>query len=69
MNAMTCKHQWRLLSETVTESQLEHAMRASNNLLGPATYNAIAAFGSNRKHIQVFSCDKCGKLKRFVEDI
>ena len=64
---MLCKHDWKLISETTTKSKLEVAvdsfsMRAKFDLpwqLADAT----------RRHIQVFSCAKCGKLKRFSEQV
>jgi len=67
---MLCNHIWQVLSETVTESKFECAMdkiksagRASS-LTVPHQMSCV-----DRKHIQVFTCYKCGKLKRFVEDI
>ena len=56
-----------MLSETVTESKFEHVMK------GLAEYDKIQLprkiSNADRKHIQVFTCNKCGKLERFVEDI
>lgn len=66
---MFCKHKWILLSETVTKSQFESSMDASvsagvSNITLPGQMcDAV------RKHIQVFSCEKCGDFKRFVENI
>lgn len=63
---MFCKHKWKLLSETVTESIFEHAMKqgVGRNIKLPWQLCDAA-----RKHIQVFTCEKCGTLKRFVENI
>lgn len=58
---MFCKHEWVVLSETVTKSAVEIAAS-----LGATS---IKNASTDRKHILVVSCDKCGKLKRFVEDI
>lgn len=58
-----CKHEWKMISETTTKSQLEH-MKENN--FNPEEINMFAL---KRKHIQVVTCSKCGKLKRFVEDI
>jgi hypothetical protein len=60
---MFCKHKWELLSETVTKSRIEHL---SDIGISEVTGLTKAA---ERKHIQVFACSICGKLKRFVEEI
>jgi len=58
---MFCKHEWKILSETVTKSELELAVE-----LGATRLKNVRA---DRKCIQIVFCDKCGKLKRFVEQI
>ena len=63
---MFCKHEWQLLSETTTESKLEHSMKQLNQLIKSLPWQLCDA---ERKHIQTFSCKKCGLLKRFVEEI
>jgi len=60
---MFCKHSWKLLSETITKSKVEHAMD-----MGLAV-NKAHSFDLERKHIQIFVCDKCGKMRRFAEEI
>jgi len=60
---MFCKHKWTVVSETVTKSPIE-VIRESGftnvkNLSNP----------TDRKHIQIVQCEKCGKLKRFVEKL
>jgi len=60
---MFCKHEWKVLSTEVTESQIEMLNRVI-----PGTSKAYTSM-FERKHIQIVSCDKCGKLKRFVEKI
>ena len=64
-----CKHEWKVLSETITESKFEHAIK--NFSIANVAEMCIPRQMSDatRKHIQVFSCNKCGKLKRFVETI
>jgi len=66
---MFCKHEWMLISETVTKSKYEVAIQE----LKAAGVKTISLpwqlSDADRKHIQVFSCEKCGKFKRFVEDI
>lgn len=58
-----CKHEWMIISETTTKSQFEHMKEHG------FTPNKVNGFALERKHIQVVICIKCGKLKRFVEDI
>lgn len=63
MNKIFCKHKWQLISETVTKSRIEVLMNSNitsiKGLIDPV----------NRKFIQIVACEKCGKLKRFVESI
>lgn len=63
LNKLFCFHKWSLLRETVTKSRIEVIKETGcTNVKG--LFNA-----ADRKHIQVFTCEKCGKLKRFVENI
>lgn len=62
---MFCKHEWEVLSETVTESQLEHLNKVAGLGNGAEYFQSMLV----RKHIQVVSCKKCGELKRYVEEI
>lgn len=61
---MFCKHKWELLSETVTKSRAQ----LFRDLGGSSIKHADSDF-FNTKHIQTFTCDKCGGFKRFVEKI
>ena len=65
-----CKHDWKLISETVTVSKFQLSMEASEStgLVGKIKIPHQLCC-ADRKHIQIVSCDKCGKLKRFVENI
>jgi hypothetical protein len=60
---MFCKHEWELISETTTKSRVEVLKELGATRLKGVWYPV------DRKFIQVFHCKKCGKLKRFVEDI
>ena len=66
---MFCKHKWQILSETVTESDFEHTIKI---LKAPGVSKMKIGemeTSSERKLIQIVSCIKCGKLKRFVTTI
>jgi hypothetical protein len=65
---MFCKHQWEMLSETTTESQLEQAVRVTGSHPTPQ-YDHQFEQMTERKFIQVVQCTRCGKLKRFKEYI
>ena len=56
-----CKHKWKVLSETTTKSRYEHAV--DMGLSG----DVDRSFMLDRKMISIIACEKCGKLKRFVE--
>lgn len=60
---MFCKHEWEVLSETITKSQAEHAVEVG------LCVKKGSELILERKHIQVFHCKKCGRLERFVEAI
>ena len=58
-----CKHEWSILSETVTDCKAKAltdlGIAHAKGIIDPA----------DRKFIQIVTCDKCGKLKRFVNNI
>lgn len=60
---MFCKHKWEILSEITTKSKVEHAVELGMKI------KRSSEDVCERKHIQVITCSKCGKLKRFVENI
>ena len=67
---MFCKHKWDLLSETTTKSKYQHTLELNSSvgIVGKARI-PWQLCDAERKVIQVFTCSKCGKLKRFVEKI
>ena len=62
---MFCKHKWKVLSETTTDSKLDRLM-ANIPEFAPLEMKIQWV---KKKHIQIITCGKCGKLKRFVEEI
>lgn len=57
-----CKHEWKMISETITRSEAEVIAEIPN-------LKSINGCDFGRKIIQVVSCTKCGKLERFVDRI
>ena len=66
---MFCKHDWSVLSETVTKSKFESAMEALSQRCDGRVSVPHQMSCAERKHIQIVTCSKCGELKRFVEYI
>ena len=64
---MFCKHKWELISEHTTKSILE--LVAENLIKVRITNHTDVIDMSDRKFIQILTCGKCGKLKRYVERI
>ena len=62
---MFCKHEWKILSETMTKSRIEVISEVLNSMSKISGLYDLAS----RKFIQIVYCVKCGKLKRFVEEI
>ena len=66
---MFCKHEWKMLSETVTKSKFEVATEAMGKYNASSSKLPWQLCNAERKHIQTFACSKCGKLTRFVTTI
>lgn len=64
-----CRHDYELISETTTTSGIEHTLKVLNEFGRAVDSMKGGGLTADRKHIQVFTCKKCGNLKRFVEDI
>lgn len=62
-----CKHNWQLISETKTESMLEQMDRIFPEKT--QTLASVKEFLLQKKLIQIVECNRCGKIKKFVEDI
>lgn len=62
-----CKHEWKLIQNITTESHIEHI----KHTLGTDAVRRFTIYRDNieRKNIVILSCNKCGKLKRFVENV
>lgn len=64
---MFCKHEWKILSQVTTKSKFEHAISLAGGDGNIRIPHQMCS--AKRKYIQVFTCNKCGKLRRFVEEI
>lgn len=58
-----CSHNYEIISEKTTKSQLEHAHGCGLNI----TKGKLSVL--NRKYIQTLKCTKCDKVKHYVVDI
>jgi hypothetical protein len=70
MIKLFCKHKWFIVSEITTESKFQIAC----NVMGVSDKTPNFSIphymcDTDRKLIQIVSCEKCGTLKKFVEDI
>lgn len=62
---MFCKHEWKLESSNKIESALSESVRAGRGI----SIRQLHPFTFNVKLIEVFSCTKCGKLKKFETEL
>ncbi len=63
-----CTHKWGKVQEFYTESSMEQVLATTGQHLSPKNIYSLEAM-TQRKHISTFTCDKCGKIKRFVEEV
>lgn len=63
---MFCKHEWKILSDQIVKNTMKDRVTAKNHAPGH-----MLDFIETLKdtHIQVISCNKCGKLKRYVTKV
>ena len=67
---MFCKHKWELVSETITKSKFQSSIDALVSAGGNATTTLPHQLCcADRKLVQIVACEKCGKLKRWVENL
>lgn len=65
--SLFCKHEWKMLSETITESELEHAIRTLRQ--HRQILDSCRGVDLTRKCIQIVTCDKCGEIKQYCTEI
>lgn len=69
LTKLSCVHEWKIISEITTKSRIE-VLKDFECI--PSEYLRIdfpLMFPVDRKFIQILYCEKCGKLKRYLEDI
>jgi hypothetical protein len=66
---MFCRHEWALLSETTTKSRIEVTMEALSKTNLTKFQVTEESMDASRKIIQIVTCTKCGKLKKFITKI
>jgi hypothetical protein len=64
-----CKHEWKILSQETTTSRFEDAVRIIKKEGGLKFTLPHQLTCGKRKHITLVSCDKCGSIKQFVNNI
>lgn len=62
-----CSHVWEVHTD-ITESQMEHMERLFGECPSPPN-SIVMDRMTARKHIQILTCSKCGKIKRYVTNI
>jgi hypothetical protein len=62
-----CKHQWKTVTDIVTESPFEVALRVTNDRVNVTIPHQMCS--TKRKHILVVACEKCGKINQYVTDL
>lgn len=61
---MFCKHQWKVLYSTQTESTSEQSIRLVGS--APIAHNRFDVYSLfNKKYIVICTCNKCGKIKKY----
>ncbi len=63
-----CKHDWQVLSKTLTPSRAEDARKDNITVTGRSTI-AVVDMMYSKNHIEILTCKKCGKLTRYVTEI
>ena len=62
---MFCRHKWRLVDKTVLPSLIEVAAKSGASKM--QTSASMAKDMLQRTVISILACEKCGKVKKFVE--
>lgn len=57
-----CKHQWKVIEKTVLKSQAE--VMKETGLLPKSGFASMF----NQKVVVILQCEKCGAIKKFVEE-
>lgn len=65
LTKLSCAHKWKMISEITTKSRIE-VLKDLKCI--PSEYSYIM-LPVDRKFIQILSCEKCGKLRKFIEGI
>jgi hypothetical protein len=65
---MFCKHKWKILSETKTESSAQRYANLTGKVPSPRFSDDLDKM-VKQKLIQIITCTECGKLKRWETKI
>ena len=64
-----CKHKWDKISDTVTESSFEMALRVGKEFCRGDLTIPHQLVQDVRKHIVILTCSGCGKVKEIVNKL
>lgn len=64
---MFCKHEWKVISEVTTTSKYEQLNRGGLSNLKANGALILELMACN--HILTVTCEKCGEIKQFVNEI
>lgn len=67
MLQLFCEHQWETVSDIVTESTFEMALRVTGERNNRGTIPHQLCW-DNRKHIVILKCN-CGEVKKIVTNL
>lgn len=65
ISKLCCRHHWSVLVDHLEDSPIEHMAKLGLYPKSMKGYGNIL----ERKRIQILTCTKCGKVKRYVTEI
>lgn len=60
---MFCKHNWKILSEIRTDSIVDRAIKNGMHI------KRCSSDDLKQTLVQIVTCEKCGKIKRYVSEV
>lgn len=63
-----CKHDWEVIHLEITKSKFQVAVELGDKYCTGIANIPWRMCDTTEKHIQIVTCKKCGKIKKFVEE-